>query len=382
PARIPRSRSRPRWRSCGYLGRSCAKSFSLVRKQPPRRGPPVDAAGRSVVALPPGHPEPLRPWGPRLTARYRKCLHHCSSVGLLVRVELADQQQRQAPVADRGEQAAQGRLVGDRPDKDGLAAVVAGDSQAVEPGRPAAVQDALDADLVMHWRLRPSSPLGRLSWPAAQHRPWDGGTGGAQRAGGVAGRLAGADRWGLRARAYFGGFSPVVVRQQVLIAGQQGCSPFPIHGRAAKASVVGSGPGTDGPARQGGVLAFSAWLGDPLGGERHAQLVQLHPDPRLAVTSPRRYEQALRGASLQGAHRRWSLWAVRGGWVVHLGAIQGGRRSPSGTTRSHGSRGGRRPLPEQPQLAGAGDGLGAVGRAELAEDVGGVLFGRISHHPQ
>src|SRR5215217_6326719 len=48
-------------------------------------------------------------------------------------------QQRQAEIADLGEQAVQGRLVGERPNDGGLAARVAADPQACKPGRPAAV---------------------------------------------------------------------------------------------------------------------------------------------------------------------------------------------------------------------------------------------------
>jgi hypothetical protein len=40
----------------------------------------------------------------------------------------------------------------------GLAAVAAGDLQAVEPGRPAVAKAAVDADLVAHRRLRRGSP--------------------------------------------------------------------------------------------------------------------------------------------------------------------------------------------------------------------------------
>jgi hypothetical protein len=54
----------------------------------------------------------------------------------------------QAEVTDLGEQAVEGGLVDDGPGDPGQAGVVAGDLQAVEPGRPAAVQHAADADLV------------------------------------------------------------------------------------------------------------------------------------------------------------------------------------------------------------------------------------------
>jgi MalT-like TPR region len=54
-------------------------------------------------------------------------------------------QQLQAQVADLGEQAVQGRLVDDGPGDPGLAGLVAGDLQPVEPGRSAAVQDMAEA---------------------------------------------------------------------------------------------------------------------------------------------------------------------------------------------------------------------------------------------
>jgi hypothetical protein len=58
------------------------------------------------------------------------------SVSVSVGVELADREQRQAQVTDLGQEAVQRRLVGDRTDDDGLAELVAGDTQALEPGRP------------------------------------------------------------------------------------------------------------------------------------------------------------------------------------------------------------------------------------------------------
>jgi hypothetical protein len=41
----------------------------------------------------------------------------------------------------------------------GLAVLIAADVQAVEPGRPVAVQDGVDADLVVHRELDSESPL-------------------------------------------------------------------------------------------------------------------------------------------------------------------------------------------------------------------------------
>src|SRR5215218_4544933 len=67
-----------------------------------------------------------------------------------LRVGAAHLQQLQTQVADLGEQAVQGRLVDDGAGDGGLASFVAGHPHAVEPGRPAAVQDAPDADLVVH----------------------------------------------------------------------------------------------------------------------------------------------------------------------------------------------------------------------------------------
>jgi len=59
-------------------------------------------------------------------------------------------QRRQTQIADLGEQAVQGRLLGDH----GHAAGLAAELRPVEPGRPAVVEDALDADPVPHARSR------------------------------------------------------------------------------------------------------------------------------------------------------------------------------------------------------------------------------------
>src|SRR5215211_2918244 len=61
----------------------------------------------------------------------------------------ADRQELQAEVADLGQQAVEGRLVDHRSGERGLARLVAGHLQAVEPGRPASVQLPGDADLVV-----------------------------------------------------------------------------------------------------------------------------------------------------------------------------------------------------------------------------------------
>ena len=57
-------------------------------------------------------------------------------------------------VVDLGEQAVQGRLVGDRPGDQGHAAGFAAELQPVEPGGPALVEQPLYADLVTHRRSR------------------------------------------------------------------------------------------------------------------------------------------------------------------------------------------------------------------------------------
>jgi hypothetical protein len=90
-------------------------------------------------------------------------------------------------VADLGEQAVQGRLVGERAGDGGRAGLVAGDAQALEPGRPAAVQHALDAELVIvRWlgrlptSIRPAAWRGRSlavtragAWTSGERRvPW------------------------------------------------------------------------------------------------------------------------------------------------------------------------------------------------------------------
>jgi hypothetical protein len=47
----------------------------------------------------------------------------------------------------------QRRLIDDEPSDHGVAAFVAGDLEALEPGGPVAVEHALDADLVLGWYL-------------------------------------------------------------------------------------------------------------------------------------------------------------------------------------------------------------------------------------
>src|SRR4029450_13558774 len=107
-------------------------------------------ADRSLPLLPSSNPCVIRTYVRTLAA----VVFGGSSFG----VGAAHLEQLQAQVADLGEQAVQGRLVGDRPGDGGPAPIVGDDLQAVEPGRPAAVQDALDVDLVVHPRLRRGSP--------------------------------------------------------------------------------------------------------------------------------------------------------------------------------------------------------------------------------
>jgi len=64
------------------------------------------------------------------------------------RVDAANRLEGKAQVADLGEQAVQGRLIDDGPGDPGQAGLVAGDLEAIEPGRPAAVQHAPNTDLV------------------------------------------------------------------------------------------------------------------------------------------------------------------------------------------------------------------------------------------
>src|SRR5215218_1127027 len=71
-----------------------------------------------------------------------------TSMGLSVWADAADREQLQAQVADLGEQAVQGRLVGDQSGDGGLAGLVAADLQPLKPGRPAGVQHAPDAKLI------------------------------------------------------------------------------------------------------------------------------------------------------------------------------------------------------------------------------------------
>src|SRR5215217_7809421 len=94
-----------------------------------------------------------RPLGRRPARRGIAAAASVPPCRLPARVDAADRDQRQGQVADLGEQAVEGRLVADRPGDGGLAGLVAVEVQAFEPGRPAAVQDALNADLVAHRRL-------------------------------------------------------------------------------------------------------------------------------------------------------------------------------------------------------------------------------------
>jgi|HubBroStandDraft_3_1064219.scaffolds.fasta_scaffold780631_1 hypothetical protein len=67
-----------------------------------------------------------------------------------LRAEPADGDQDQAEVADPVQQAAQGGLVRDRAGDNRLA-VIAVDLEALEPCRPALVEDPHDADLIVRW---------------------------------------------------------------------------------------------------------------------------------------------------------------------------------------------------------------------------------------
>ena len=63
-------------------------------------------------------------------------------------VGLGDRQQREPEVAELVQQSVQRGLVGDRAAEDGGAVVGVGEVEVVEPGGPAVVEPALDADLV------------------------------------------------------------------------------------------------------------------------------------------------------------------------------------------------------------------------------------------
>src|SRR5215216_7589719 len=124
----------------------------------PQRAVSMPPRRRCVVGSWLGNPGGAGAAGSTACACGSNLLHRGPACRVSERVGAAYLQQLQAQVADLGEQAVQGRLVGDRPGDDGVAALVAGHPQAVEPGRPAAVQNALDADFVVDRRLRPSSP--------------------------------------------------------------------------------------------------------------------------------------------------------------------------------------------------------------------------------
>ena len=66
------------------------------------------------------------------------------------------------------------------------------------------------------------------------------------------------------------------------------------------------------------------------------------------------------------------------GETAHLGILRPDRLSASRSGRTGREKpGAGSGLREQAELAGAGDGLGAVGRAELAQQVADVLFHRV-----
>ena len=88
-------------------------------------------------------------------------------LGLVSWTEPLDRQQRQAEVANLGEQAVQGRLVGDRPGDQGLAGRIAADLEAVEPAGPVTVEVAVHTELVVGRSIGIGRP--RSSWRSA-HR--------------------------------------------------------------------------------------------------------------------------------------------------------------------------------------------------------------------
>src|SRR5215470_15661625 len=79
-------------------------------------------------------------------------------------------------------------------------------------------------------------------------------------------------------------------------------------------------------------------------------------------------------APWRGVTRRWA-WPVES----FAGRALARRCPPSRPWHDSAARGsaGRGGLGNQAELAGPGDGLGAVGRAELAQDVADVLFDRV-----
>ena len=82
-----------------------------------------------------------------------------------VGVEADDRDQRQAGVADLLEQAVEGGLVGDRAPEDRRTVALVAEAQAVEPGGPAAVEVALEADLVASGFVVDRRPFVRSSAP-------------------------------------------------------------------------------------------------------------------------------------------------------------------------------------------------------------------------
>lgn len=82
-------------------------------------------------------------------------------IGVGEHLQTFDEQERQAQVADAGQQAVQRHLVNDRPGQrsDGWTAVAAGysDSQVIEPGGPASIEPPLYLDYIYRWLIEPWS---------------------------------------------------------------------------------------------------------------------------------------------------------------------------------------------------------------------------------
>ena len=79
------------------------------------------------------------------------------------------------------------------------------------------------------------------------------------------------------------------------------------------------------------------------------------------------------GLALRERYESGPTWGVTQRWLPG-GVSPGGDRSLEGATGPAEGSGGQAKLP------GPRDGLGAVGGAQLAQDVGHVLFNRVERH--
>src|SRR5215217_882895 len=236
----------------------------------------------------------------------------------------------------------EGRLVAARPGDDGLAGLVAAELQAFEPGRPAAVQDALNADLVAHRRLgghgAACGPAHLVSETTVATRPRQ--------------RTSPARRCRPRGPPQaITGASPTTANSHCFHR-LRASNP----GRRAQARPVWRSL----PTPTCGAAQVAAWLApmvglaaklDELGqGERETQLVPFHLDPDQLALSAARYGCVRGETSREGrrhggsSNRRYSAkrWRVPEPWYGHARPWSGRPGAPTIGCRKGPSPDGRR----------------------------------------